>query len=143
MLVANIKKQLKSKIYYFKTNPSGKTEVREKSRVNVSKLSQEFLLRLFVRQLGVRLVEVLLPDFRPHSVILPSVSDVVVIVIVMVVMVVVVVMVAIARVVEVLLSVARDDPATHLTLSARRLRNDTSSDYGVVLVQGNIRNFEI
>jgi len=136
MLVANIKKQLKNKTYYFKTNPSGKAEIREKSRVDFSKPSQELLLRLFVRQLGVCLVEVLLPNFCPHSVILPSVSDVVVIIIV-------VVMVAIARVVEILLSVARDDPATHLTLSARRLRNDTSSDYGVVLVQGNIRNFEI
>jgi len=118
MLVANIKKQLENKIYCFKTNPSGKTEIREKSRVNFSKASQEFLLRLFVRQLGVRLVEILLPDFRPHSVILPSVSDVVVIVIV----VVVVVMVAIARVVEVLISVARDNPTTHLTLFTRRLR---------------------
>jgi len=139
MLVANIKKQLKNNIYYFKTNPSGKTETRVKSRVSFSKLSQEFLLRLFVRQPGVRMVEVLLPNFCPHSVILPPVSDVVVIVIV----VVMVVMVAIARVVEVLLSVARDDPATHLTLFARRLRDDTSSDYGVVFVQGNIRNFEI
>jgi len=139
MLVANMKKQLKNKTHCFKTNPSGKTETREKSRVN---FSQELLLRLFVRQLGVRLVEILLPDFRPHSVILPSVPDVVVIITV-VVMVVMVVVVAIARVVEVLLSVARDNPATHLTLFARRLRDYASSDDGVVFVQGNIRSFEI
>merc|ERR1719489_352921 len=43
----------------------------------------------------------------------------------------------------ILVFVARHHLATYLTLFARHLHDDTSADYGVVFVQGDIRNFEI